>query len=92
MKTVLIILAVAAMLILPSQTACVTPEPPGFIGLNSGNVTSSNGLTLSLTMNSTRFKPGEEISFKITEYNTLQSTNRIEVSGNWPLPGLTLGP
>jgi hypothetical protein len=51
-----------------------------------------NGLSLSLSLNSTTLQPGQEISVLIDEQNTLTTVNNVSASNGWPLKGLSLGP
>ena len=53
---------------------------------------SVNGLSLSLTLNSTTFQLGQEISVIIDEQNTLATVNNVSTSNGWPLRGLSVGP
>jgi hypothetical protein len=50
------------------------------------------GLMLSLSLNSTTFQLGQEVSVVIDEQNTLAKVNNVSTSNSWPLEGLTVGP
>ena len=51
---------------------------------------STHGLSLSLSLDSTNYQTGQEISMVVDEENTLSSTNHVRSSHNWMLNGLTL--
>jgi hypothetical protein len=75
------------------RTASQTIKAPvDFTGITSTNATSGNGLSLSLSVNSTEFQPSQGISIVIEERNTLTATNNVTTSKNWPLKGLSTGP
>ncbi len=78
---------------MPTPTPVVTPStstPPP----NTSSTTSKSvkGLMLSLSLNSTTFQPGQEVSVVIDEQNTLATENNVSASNSWPLRGLSLGP
>jgi hypothetical protein len=56
----------------------------------SSTVISSYGLSLTLSLNSTTYHPGEQISITIDEKNTLATENNIHVANAWPVQGLNL--
>ena len=58
----------------------------------SDSITSANGLSLTLSINSTSYHPGEQISVNIDEKNTLTTKNNVRVANSWPVQGLTVGP
>jgi len=58
----------------------------------SSTVISSYGLSLTLSLNSTTYHPGEQISITINEKNTLARENNIHVANRWPVQGLSVGP
>jgi hypothetical protein len=58
----------------------------------SSTVISSYGLSLTLSLNSTTYHPGEQISITIDEKNTLARENNIRGADRWPVQGLTLSP
>ncbi len=72
----------------PRKTATETSQPP----TDLCGTKSVNGLSLSLSLNSTTLQPGQEIVVTIDEQNTLTAVNYVPASDNWPLKGLTLGP
>jgi len=73
----------------PTVTPNISTLPPNISSTTSESV---NGLILSLSLNSTTFKPGQEISVVIDEQNTLATENNVSASNSWPLKGLSLGP
>jgi hypothetical protein len=58
----------------------------------SSTVISSYGLSLTLSLNSTTYHPGEQISVTIDEKNILAVENNIHAADRWPVEGLNLGP
>jgi hypothetical protein len=58
----------------------------------SSTVISSYGLSLTLSLNSTTYHPGEQISVTIHEKNILAIENNIHAADEWPVEGLRLGP
>lgn len=65
-----------------------TVSPPtDLVGTKSGN-----GLSLTLSLNSTILQHGQEILVTIDEQNTLAVVNNVSASDNWPVKGLSLGP
>ncbi len=93
--TGLVLLAIA-LIGLPAcgATTGATPTITPPISTLPTNTTSKSvkGLSLSLTLNSTTFQPGQEISVIIDEQNTLATVNNVSTSNRWPLRGLSLGP
>ena len=63
--------------------------------LSDTNSTSSGfveGLSLSLSLDSTTYQPGQSVTITIDEKNTLPRTNNVPTSDKWPLSSLGLGP
>jgi hypothetical protein len=58
----------------------------------SSSVISWYGLSLTLSLNSTTYHPGEQICITIDEKNTLPIENNIRVADRWPIQGLSLNP
>jgi hypothetical protein len=58
---------------------------------NSATVNSINGLTLTLFLDGTVFKPGENVSLSIDEHNTLATENIVTPANNWDYNGLAIG-
>jgi hypothetical protein len=58
----------------------------------SSTVISKYGLSLTLSLNSATYHPGEQISVTIDEKNTLPMENNILAADKWPVEGLSLGP
>ncbi len=103
MKKLATIFSTFLVSILLVQASCSAPPiapspspatkiPPDFAGIDSATSTAPIGLTLSLTLNSTQFKPGEEVSVSVRERNILTNINAIQAAQSWPLSGLGLGP
>jgi hypothetical protein len=74
----------------PSQTTTTSSE--NFNDVNSASSTSANGLTLSLSLNSTTYQPGQDVSIVIDIKNTLSVENDVPVSDSWVYSDLGLGP
>jgi hypothetical protein len=53
-------------------------------GLNSSSTSSTNGLSLSLSLGSTTYQPGQEVSIAVDEKNTLPTINDVPVADNLP--------
>jgi rhodanese-related sulfurtransferase len=53
---------------------------------------SSNGLQLTLSVNTTTFSQGESLQINVSEYNTISTTNNVPAENNWGNSGLALGP
>jgi hypothetical protein len=60
--------------------------------VNSATLKSANGLSLSLSLDSTTYQPGQQVGIVIDEKNTLGITNKINASEKWPVSGLGVGP
>ena len=58
----------------------------------SSTVVSENGLSLTLSIDSTTYQPGQQISITIAEKNILATKDSIEAANAWFVQGLTLGP
>jgi hypothetical protein len=56
------------------------------------NSKSANGLSLSLSLDSATYQPGQQVSIVIDEQNTLGIANKINASEKWPVSGLSVGP
>ena len=60
--------------------------------VNSSTLKSANGLSLSLSLDSTTYQLGQQVGIVIDEKNTLSQTNKINASEKWPVRGLGVGP
>jgi hypothetical protein len=69
-----------------------TPTTAGFNGGNSASSKSASGLSLSLSLDSTTYQPGQQVTIVIDETNTLSKTNRVYTADKWPLTGLSVSP
>jgi hypothetical protein len=58
----------------------------------SSTVISRYGLGLTLSLNSTTYHPGEQVTVTINEMNILPIRNKIHAADGWPIEGLTLSP
>jgi hypothetical protein len=67
-----------------TSTPLTSPMTTEFSGVNSAVSKSVNGLSLSLSLNSTTYRPGQAVSLVIDEQNTLSTTNKVPVSDTWP--------
>jgi hypothetical protein len=56
----------------------------------SSTVISKYGLSLTLSLNSTTYHPGEQIPVTINEKNVLPIENKIPAADEWPVQGLKL--
>jgi len=86
-----------AMLILTVIVGCTTPTStatytPVTLDQYPSTVISRYALSLTLSLNSTTYHPGEQISVTIGERNILAIENNIRAADRWPVQGLKLGP
>jgi len=58
----------------------------------SSTAISRYGLSLTISLNSTTYHPGEQISVNIEEKNILPTENEVRAANRWPFHGLTLTP
>jgi hypothetical protein len=61
-----------------------------FNGVNSASSKSAKGLSLSLSLDSTTYQPGQQVTIVIDEINTLSKTNNVSASNKWPSNNLAL--
>jgi hypothetical protein len=73
----------------PTPAATYTPIT---LDQYSSTVISKYCLSLTLSLNSTTYYPGEQIPITIDEKNTLPMENNIHAADRWPVQGLNLGP
>ena len=52
-------------------------------GLNSSSTSSTNGLSLSLSLGSTTYQPGQEVSIAVDEKNALSTINNVTATTNF---------
>jgi hypothetical protein len=62
-----------------------------FNKINTASSLSANGLALSISLNSTKYKPGQGIRIDIDEHNTLSTDIDNPFSVNWSYYSLSLG-
>jgi len=60
--------------------------------INSATLISANGLSLFLSLDSTTYQPGQQVTIVIDETNTLSKTNNVPSSDQWPFSGLSVSP
>jgi hypothetical protein len=65
---------------------------PAINGLNSASARSTNGLDLSLSLDSATYHPGEEVAITVDEKNTLSTPNSVITADKWLVNGLGVGP
>jgi len=58
---------------------------------NSASISSISGLSLSLFLDSTTYKPGQNVYITIEEHNTLNTDTAVPASNNWALNYLAMG-
>jgi hypothetical protein len=75
---------------LPMPTTTTTSVPITF-DQATVTVTAADGLSLTLSIDSTIHKAGDKISITIDEKNTLPMENKVQAAGNWPVQGLNVG-
>jgi len=96
-RNLILLISSMTMLTLTIIVGCTTLTPtatytPITLDQYSSTVISRYGLSLTLSLNSTTYHPGEQISVTIDEKNTLAIENNIHVANRWPVQGLNLGP
>ena len=72
-----------------SSSPTVTTSPQGVNYAASNSVSS---LSLSLSLDSATYAPGQTVNIAVDEINTLKKTNSVSAAGNWAFPGLSVGP
>lgn len=77
-----------------SVGAEITTSPPvtNLNGVTSASSASANGLSLSLSLKSAAYSPGQEISITIDEKNTFSTENVVPIADKWLIDGLSLNP
>jgi|GEM_PF-335337 len=64
----------------PTTTSTTISAPP------------TNGLRLQLSVSTTNPAPGVALQIKVSEYNTLSTTNNVAAENSWAVSNLALGP
>jgi len=82
------ILVVTAGCVNPASTTTTTTTETHMN--NSTSSQSANGLILTLSLDSTTYKPGDTISMVVSEKSMLKITNKLLVSDKWPIHGLSV--
>jgi hypothetical protein len=96
-RNLILLITSMTMLTITIIVGCTTLTPtatytPITLDQYSSTVISRYGLSLTLSLNSTTYHPGEQISVTINEKNTLPVENNIHAANRWPVQGLKLGP
>jgi hypothetical protein len=96
-RNLILLISSMTMLTITIIVGCTTPTPtatytPITLDQYSSTVISKYGLSLTLSLNSTTYHPGEEIPITIDKKNTLAIQNNIHAADRWPVEGLNLGP
>jgi hypothetical protein len=70
----------------PTPTTVVSSDATSYA------VTSTNGLTLKLSINSTTYKTGDTVFILVDEFNTKKTANDVSTDNavGWPVQGLNL--
>jgi hypothetical protein len=93
-----LILLIISVIMLTTVTIGCTPAPSTAKYTSiatdqySSTVISRYGLSLTLSLNSTTYHPGEQVTVTINEMNILPIRNKIHAADGWPVEGLTLSP
>jgi len=72
-----------------TNTASMTTAP--FSTANTSSVNSISGLGLSLSLDSTTYKPGHDVYITVEEHNTLNTDIIVPGSNNWGFDYLAMG-
>ena len=72
------------MTVNPTTTTTTFSTPTTYTTTNSASVNSINGLSLSLSLDSTTYQSGQEVSISVDEKNTLSTTNNVTATDNLP--------
>ena len=96
-RNLILLIISVTMLTVTIIVGCTTPTPTGTytpitLDQYSSTVISRYGLSLTLSLNSTTYRPGDQISVTIHEKNILARENNIHGADRWPVQGLRLGP
>jgi hypothetical protein len=86
---ILLLLLTGCSGLIHSSSQTITVSPPG---VNSAASNSVSGLSLSLSLDSATYEQGQSVNITVDEVNTLTKTNNVSAAGNWPSPGLSVGP
>jgi hypothetical protein len=86
------LICVAVLLSPSSEPAPTETYTPITLDQYSSTVISRSGLSLTLSLNSTTYHPGQQIPINIGEKNILAVENNIHAANRWPVQGLSLTP
>ena len=87
-----VVMLMATITVGCTATTSTATYTPIVLDQYSSTVVSKYGLSLTLSLNSTTYHPGEQIPITIDEKNTLPVENNIHAANRWPVQGLNLGP
>jgi hypothetical protein len=96
-RNLILLISSMTMLTITIIVGCTTPTPtatytPITLDQYSSTVISKYGLSLTLSLNSTTYQSGEQVSVTINERNILPIESKIHAASRWPVQGLSLGP
>lgn len=86
---ILLLLLTGCSGLIHSSSQTITVSPPG---VNSAASNSISGLSLSLSLDSATYQPGQFVNITVDEVNMLKKTNNVSAAGNWAFPGFSVGP
>ena len=99
MRSTFAFLAVAVAVVIGVGVAAASVQPrqvnrttTGLSSGVSGTVPSASDLELSAELSGTQFYPGQAITLKVVETNTLNYPNEVSAADDWATENLTLGP
>ncbi len=99
MRSTSAFLAVAVAIVIAVGVAAASVQPrqvyqttTGLSSGVSGTVPSAGDLELSAELSGTQFYPGQAITLKIVETNTLNYPDEVSAADDWATEGLSLGP
>ncbi len=76
----------------PLLAACRGTLPPTTFEETFASAASVSGLSLTLSLDSTGYHPGGQVTVTIDEYNTPATENKVDAADKWPVRWLTVGP
>jgi hypothetical protein len=88
-SVLLLVIPIILRFTMPAATGNYTPVT---LGQYSSAAISRYGLSLTISLNSTTYHPGEQVCVNIQGKNILPTENEVRAARNWPVHGLTLTP
>ena len=90
----LVMLTIFGMALILVTMSCGNPATQTMLtdSVNASVSKSGHGLCLTLSVDSTTYQSGQEITMFVDEQNSLSKVNHVLSSSKWPLNGLELGP